>query len=273
MVQELEQEFFIDPVMKKQLDDIIRVVTKKDRDYVLVVDGEEGSGKSVLAMQLAKYLDPKFNLDRVVFNSDGFMKAIKSIPRYSCILLDEAYNAANSRAALTEVNRSMVAVGTEMRQRNLFVIMVLPSFFDLDKYFALWRCRALIHTYFDKKGDRGRYIVFPRTSKKYLYINGKKKYDYSKPHSPYPACRFNNHYTVDELAYREKKSLAFTKRTVSNQARKWFIQRNAYIKYIFQSLGLTQEELARIPAQYGGVPLSHQQISNIMQEIDESPRD
>ena len=39
----------IDNVMLEELKRIKANVIKKDRDFVLVIDGEEGSGKSVLA--------------------------------------------------------------------------------------------------------------------------------------------------------------------------------------------------------------------------------
>lgn len=267
--QKVEGEYFIDNILRQELDKIKLAVTKKDRDYVMVIDGEEGSGKSVLAMQIAKYLDPDFNLDKLVFNSNQFIDSIKKVKRHSCVILDEAYNASNARASLSEVNRSMVAVATEMRQRNLFVIFVLPTFFDLDKYFALWRCRALIHVYFNKKGRRGKYIIFPKTHKKLLYLNGKKKYDYSKPQSPYPPCDFTNHYVLNEEEYREKKSQAFKKRVVSNQARKWFLQRNAYIKYIYSTLGMAQEDVSKIPQNYGVACINQRQISTILNELHE----
>ncbi len=131
---------------------------------------------------------------------------------------------------MSEVNRSMAGVATEMRQKNLFIIIVLPSFFDLDRYFALWRCKSLFHVYFTEKEDR-RYIIFPKSQKKYLYLAGKKTYNYSKPRSPFPPLVFPHVYTVEEGEYREKKSMAFTKRRVSNQARKWLMQRDAYIKF------------------------------------------
>jgi hypothetical protein len=270
MSSQLQKEVFIDRIIRQELSKVKERVLTKDRDFVAVIDGEEGVGKSVLAQQLASFLDPDFNLDNIVFNSDDFMKRIKDpkIKKGACIVLDEAFNAANNRASLTEVNRAMIGVASEMRQRNLFVFMVLPSFFDLDKYFALWRCRALFHVYFTPE-ERRHYILFPKESKKMLYLLGKKTYNYSKPSAPFPPCEFFNTYTVNEEDYRSKKSDAFKKRTVSNQARKWFMQRNSLIKYIFKSLGLTETELAKIPAQYGAEPISQQQISNIMKELTE----
>jgi len=231
----------------------------------------EGVGKSVLAQQIAAYFDPDFTIDNIVFNSDDFLKIIKDpkTKKGTCIILDEAFSAANNRASLTEVNRAMIGVATEMRQKNLFVLMVLPSFFDLDKYFALWRCRVLIHVYFTPEEKR-HYVMFPKDSKKMLYLTGKKTYSYVKPRSPYPPFVFPNFYTVDEAEYREKKSLAFSKRTVSNQARNWLMQRNSYIKYLLGLGGLAQEDIANIPSNYGIKTIGQQAISTIVREFENS---
>ena len=275
MEQEVKQkDLWIDPTIKAELDKVKKRVLTKDRDFVAVIDGEEGSGKSVLGMQVAKYLDPSFNIDRVVFNADQFMKLIKdpNIKKGSCILLDEAFSAANSRSSLTEVNRAMIGIATEMRQKNLFILMCLPSFFDLDRYFAIWRCRALFHVYFTSEDDR-RYIVFNKEQKKLLYLLGKKFYSYSKPRLNAVPFSFPNTYIVDEEQYRFKKSEAFRKRVVSHQARVWLAQRNAYAKYLFKLTGMNQDDLAKIPANYGAPVLSQQQISYIMKEIMENSPD
>lgn len=261
-------DVWIAPMMARELDKVQKRVLTKDRDWVAVVDGEEGVGKSVLAMQIATYLDPSFTLDRIVFSSDDFLKIIKDpkTKKGSAVVLDEAFNAANNRASLTEVNRAMIGVATEMRQKNLFVIMVLPSFFDLDKYFALWRCRALIHVYFTENEDRN-YVIFPKDQKKLLYLSGKKTYNYSYPRSPFPPFTFPHYYPVDEEEYRNKKSNAFKKRTVSNQARNWLMQRNAYIKYILVTLGMAQGDVAKIPANYGVQTIGARSVSDIAREV------
>lgn len=260
-----KDEYFIDPVLLKELEKIKKAVTQKDRDYVMVIDGEEGSGKSVLAFQIAKYLDKKFCLDKITFNSDQFINLLKKSNKYSCIILDEAFNSANSRASLTEVNRSLIGVATEMRQRNLFVIIVIPSFFDLDKYFALWRCRSLLHVYFKEDGARGQYIIFPKNKKKYLYLMGKKFYDYSKPVSPYPPCSFNNYYAVNEEDYRYKKAEAFRKRTVSNLARRWKAQRDALINELYHNLKLNTSKYEQIFLKWGAKPVSQREIQRLVQ--------
>jgi len=269
MKQKLEKqkEFYMSPIVIKELEKVKKRVLKQDRDFVAIIDGEEGVGKSVLGQQIAKELDPDFNINNIVFNSDDFLKIIKDpkTKKGACIILDEAFSAANNRASLTEVNRSMIGVATEMRQKNLFILMIIPSFFDLDKYFALWRCRALFHVFFSDNEDRS-YVLFPKEYKKMLYLTGKRTYNYSKPRSPYPVFNFPNYYTVNEKEYREKKANAFKKRTVSNQAKTWLMQRNAYVRYIRDSLGISENDIANIPKNYGVTSIGQKQISRILGE-------
>lgn len=266
-MQEQEQ-VWIAPLVSKELSKVKKRVLTKDRDFVAVIDGEEGVGKSVLAQQLAAFLDPNFTMDNILFNSNDFMKKIKDpkTKKGTAIVLDEAFSSANSRGSLSEVNKAMIGVATEMRQRNLFVFLCIPSFFDLDKYFALWRCRALFHTYFTSEDDR-EYIIFPKNYKKLLYLNGKRTYNYSKPRSPLPPFTFPNKYMVNEMDYRKIKQEAFSKRLVSFRAQQWLQQRNAYAKFVIQNLGLNQEDVAKVPSNYGAPSLSKQSISLIMKEL------
>jgi len=199
-----------------------------------IVDGREGVGKSIFAQQVGKFLDQNLNISRIVFNADDFVEAIKNAKKFECVILDEAYASINARAALTETNRALIAVATEMRQKNLFVIICLPSFFDLDRYFAIWRANSLFHCYFDKNYNRGKALFFPFTFKKNLYLWGKKVYSYSKPKSPFPPITFHNNYTVDEVEYRKKKAEAFQDRTTMGVGEKLLVrlQRDALLTEI-----------------------------------------
>lgn len=261
---------WVDPIILRELLKIKERVLNKDRDFVACYDGEEGVGKSVLAQQHAKILDPDFNIDNIVFTADQFIKKIKdpNTKKGACIILDEAFSSANSRASLTEVNRSMVGLATEMRQKNLFILLVLPSFFDLDRYFALWRCRALFHVYFTPEEDR-RYVAFDKDSKKLLYLTGKKTYNYSYPKAPFPPSNFYNHYTVNEEEYRAKKAEAFKHRTVSFKAKKWLEQRNTLIRQLYANHAYTYQNISDILLRGAGIGLDTSEISRINQEISD----
>lgn len=176
----------------------------KDWDMVICVDGREGAGKSVLAQQMAYFLNPNFNLDNLCFNSLEFRKKILAANKFDAIIYDEAFSGLNARQSMGAINRSVVSMLTEIRQKNLFVFILVPSFFDLDKYVALWRSFALIHVYTGKNLKRGFFSFYNYKRKKKLYLLGKKLYQYNKE-IPNFRGEYPNQYTVNEKEYREKK--------------------------------------------------------------------
>jgi hypothetical protein len=198
-----DKDYYMDGYLEKNLLTAKNVI-KKDWDMVFIVDGAEGSGKSVLAMQMAYYCDPTLTLERIVFTPNTFRKAIIQAKQYQAVIYDEAYTGLSARATMSMINRALVSMLAEIRQKNLFVFVVMPTFFDLDKYVALWRSRALINVYTGENFERGYFKFFNKTKKKDLYINGKKFYNYNKPESNFIG-RFTDFYTVDKEEYRKKK--------------------------------------------------------------------
>lgn len=196
-------DFSINHHLKDNLD-TAKVLIRKDWDFLFLVDGVEGSGKSVLSFQCAKYCDPTFCIERVTFTPKEFREAILKANKYEAVVFDEAFRGLSSRATMTQINRLIVSMLAEIRQKNLFVFIVMPTFFDLDKNVALWRSRALLHVYTGENFERGYFAFFNRNKKTELYVNGKKYYSYSKPKSNFTG-RFTNHYPIDEGQYRRKK--------------------------------------------------------------------
>lgn len=194
---------YIDGYLKENLDTAKNVI-RKDWDMIFVYDGYEGSGKSVKAMQDAFYCDPSLNIDRIVFNPDDFAKAVSTANKFQAIIFDEAYGGLSSRGAMSQINKSLVQMLTVIREKNLFIFIVLPCFFDLDKYVALWRSRALVHVYSVKGFQRGYFEFYNADRKKTLYIKGKKEYNYGVSQANFSG-RFTNNYVVDEEKYRKKK--------------------------------------------------------------------
>ena len=196
-------EFYMDGYLRDNMD-IAKKYIVQDWDMLFLYDGFEGSGKSVKATQDAFYCDPTLTLDRIVFTPYQFRKAVMSANKYEAIVYDEAYTGLSSRATMSLINRTLVSMLAEIRQKNLFVFIVMPTFFDLDKYVALWRSRALIHVYTKGGFERGYFLFFNTEKKKNLYIHGKKFYNYSCVKANFFGS-FRNHYVVDEKEYRAKK--------------------------------------------------------------------
>lgn len=224
-------------------------IHKKDFDWVWIVDGPEGAGKSVLAQQLAKVLDPRFSIDRVCMTPDEFTKAIIKAKKGDCVIFDEAFTGFSSRASLTEINRLLVSLMMEMRSKNLAVIIVMPTIFLLDRYVALFRARGLFHVYL-KNGRRGRWCYFNNKKKKLLYLKGKKLFSYKEPRSNFRG-KFYDNYTINEEKYRIKKSEALMKKSRSTKAETYKFHRDILFWILHKHLKQNYSKISNLCKENG----------------------
>ena len=196
------KEWYIDGYLASNLDKAKKFI-KKDWDMFFIVDGSERSGKSNMVQTAAAYCDPTLCLDRIVFTPTQFEEAVLNAEPFTAIIWDEAVTAAESGDTSTKIWKTLKKMMVQMGQKNLFIFVVIHSFFDLTKYLSVWRSRALIHIYHDDF-ERGYFQFYNEERKKYLYIKGKKYYEY-KEGKPNFIGRFTKGYYVDEQAYRDKK--------------------------------------------------------------------
>lgn len=147
--------------MDDQLVRFVRMVRRgiEDKwDFVMVVDGREGAGKSTLALQMKAIYDGRYNLDNVLFDATSMIKTMRFAPRKSCVVVDEAIISLYKREALKDFQLTLVKAFSIVRARNLFFILVLPNFNDLDPNI---RTRANYRFYtFAKRGHRGYLEVY-----------------------------------------------------------------------------------------------------------------
>jgi hypothetical protein len=204
------QTYYLDGYLKSNLD-IGKNLLRQDNDIVFLIDGAERAGKSVLAQQIAKYIDPTFNIDRIAFTPRQFMNAVKGMNKYQAVIYDEAFTGLMGRTSIQFVNISIVRMLAEVGQLNGCLLIVAPTFFDLDRYAALWRSKALLHVYRGSKFERGYFRYFGFENKKRLYIEGKKDYSYQRIRPDFSG-RFTNFYTIPEAQYRALKYSSLTNR-------------------------------------------------------------
>ena len=198
--------YYIDRRLKEVWDKIRNGKLKDiDEDRVYIVDGKERTGKSVFAMQQAAYLNENFSVNDIVFTPDEFVKKIKEANKGQVIVYDEAFFGLSSRSAIGRVNKEIVKCLMEVGQKNLIIFLVMPSFFELDKYAAIHRGQVLFHVHRNKEGKRGKVRVYNKNLLQKLYTIGKKNHSYDFPKSMY-SLSFFNQYPISEEDYREKKS-------------------------------------------------------------------
>ena len=263
-------------LMKNLRDKVLPDLHKKDKDCIFVIDGREGSGKSTLAFQIGKYVDPSLSLSRVVFSPDDFREAILKAKKGQCIIYDEAFTGFSSRSSLSPVNRVLVSLAMQMRQKNLFILIVLPTIFLLDKYMAIFRTKALIHVY-ENKGIRGYFRIFNSIKKQQLILRGQKTmtYNHKGLHTRFKG-RFYGKFALGdkglEKKYRQnkEKALADSEKTSMSSAQVRFREQRDLMIWLFRKYTkLTYRELENVFADYE-LSMSFQQIGKICSKFGES---
>lgn len=264
------KEFYVDGKLSEDLDRIKSLLKFKDRDYMVIVDGEEGEGKSVLSQQIASYIDPSFDLSRMCMSTSEFIATVNAAQKGQAVVFDEAYVGLSSRAAMSRTNKILVNLMMRMRQKNLFVILTLPSIFMLDRYASAWRAKGLFHCY-SVDGARGRWTFFNKHNMRILYKVGRDSYSYNFPRTGYFG-RFNENYLIDEAAYREKKDKTLVLNDDEElKASKPIFQRNVLFKILTSDMDLTYQQVCELCRKYKYFT-STGRITESLQSLDKKLR-
>lgn len=276
-------EYFMEDRLENSLRTKIKpLLYEKDEDCVIALDGNEGAGKSTMAFQIGKFIDPTLNLSRIVFNAESFKSVILKAKPKECIIFDEAFTGFSSRASLSGVNRALVSLVMQMRQKNLFVIVVLPTFFLLDKYVALFRTQFLVHVY-KNKGIKGYFKIYNRTKKKLLFLGGRQTYSYNvkfgkkKLESRFKG-RFYGVFALGDKTIEKKyrkmkeKALMDTEKTpMSSGQIKYKDQRDKILFLLRKETKKSYQELEELLLDLD-VDISYVQVRNICVKFGDSER-
>ncbi len=246
--------YYMHDRLKKNIDEKIKgSLIKKDKDYVLVVDGMEGSGKSTFSFQIGKYVDNTLNIKRICFDAESFREAVYKAKKGQCIIYDEAFTGLSSRSSLSGVNRMLVSLMMQMRQKNLFIIIVLPTFFLLDKYVAIFRARTLLHVC-ESGGRRGYFKVYNQKLKKLLFLKGKITYDYMPKKIRtkfrgrfYGVFALGDEKTLKNYLKKKEEALKNTEKNPINASSiKYREQRDLCIYLLRKNLKITYKQLSQL---------------------------
>lgn len=253
------ERFFMDGYLKSNLDLLIKSV-HKDRDALIIIDGPEREGKSTIASQMAKYVDPTYNVDRCCMNPVEFADKVKETnEKYKSIVLDEGM-AFTGRGAMTTLNRNLIKVLSEIGMKNLFLFICIPSFHELEKYAAIHRSKALIHVY-PVELNRGRFAFWNYSGKKQLYLQGKKFYSYTKPPANFFG-RFAKAFPINKEEYNKKKLLAVNNMPnldVTYKIKRLQAQRDCLIRWLIEK-GEFQHKISERLKEKTDYPLSREGI-------------
>lgn len=118
-----------------------------DWDQVILVTGEEGCGKSSLALHLAYLLDPNFSLDNVTFTEQEFKDWVRNCKPGSVGIMDEAGEAMFAYEWMERGQRDLIKAFFAFRAKNLIIILVMPHAKILTKQLRERRVGWWLNTY------------------------------------------------------------------------------------------------------------------------------
>lgn len=152
--------FTVSDRLKEYVKIVHRNLNGNDYDEVLVISGEEGMGKSTIALHIVhEYLEllkgsvrPEDLRENVGLDLVEFATLLKEKSKGGIADLDEAAEIS-SRTSMSARNVVLMQAYQLIRGQNLFTILTIPSVFDLDRFFRNRRVRHYIHVH--KRGKFG----------------------------------------------------------------------------------------------------------------------
>jgi len=220
-----EKDVRLDPPLAHNLLCLYEAAKQTNGDVVIIIDGEEGSGKSTLGRQIAKFLDPNFTEKSMEFNPEDAIKAhFRGLPDnwasfykeykegkleakpWECIILDESADLDRKRT-MSAGSVEFTSFMTQSRQLHKIFIIILPSIHILNGYIAEHRAVALIHAYKHEKTEMGFYRWYGRKAIREMFspmMHRQKLYSKNKLF----AGRFSGREAFDITYYTKKKAKA-----------------------------------------------------------------
>lgn len=197
----------------------LRGAIKRNRrnwDYKACGVGFSGTGKSTGTRQFGNYLryvlKTEYNMDvnvYVVFTADEMEEVATTCPSFSIIILDEGFADLNANVTRSKEFQKIINLLQIIRQKNLFIFLNLPNYFDLSKSIALFQTNHLFVFDTDKNDNRGVIKVFDRDRKQTLYLKGKKELNYFACKPNFLARFYKDKDAMDNEAYEKKKTEHF----------------------------------------------------------------
>lgn len=242
-------EFYLDENLKNALDEVKSVVGSStergtDWDYIALVCGNPGVGKSNFAQSMARYCCEWFDESYICFTAEEFIHLTNTCKDNSAIILDESFAALNTRVSKSSDFVKIINHIQLIRQKNLYVFLCLPNFFDLAKGVAIYRSQHLFVCYSPKYGQRGSFAAFDRDSKKNLYILGSKFMNYNATRPNFRG-RFTKSKCIDQEKYEalKRKHLMDQGEVQDSKNQR---SRDLYIKWLSENTELSHDQIAAI---------------------------
>lgn len=206
-----DKQYHMEPKLIKKFDLMIDRCTGKNKfDNVILVDGDEGYGKTNLSVAGAYYMAWKtkrqFSVNNIFFSPEKFIE-FAGKTKEQIIVFDEAALIALASDWQNRMQKKMVKFLMAARKKKHIYFFNVPKFFRLNEYLVVDRAIALIHVYARRERELGRFVYFTKKKKNELYyeIKRSKRRDYKgfyNFHGTFPESLSK---LIDEDKYEDMK--------------------------------------------------------------------
>lgn len=147
-----------DEITIQELSRIIKARLNIEHDLVIAMTGDEGYGKSSLAIQLSKEFDPNFNLLRNVSylpTKDEMADKFNNLQTKQAFIVDEAIKVLYKLKWQDRLQQLINEMYATERWQSKLTILCIPRYRDLNEQFRHHRVMVWIHVI-----DRGIAFIF-----------------------------------------------------------------------------------------------------------------
>jgi len=249
--------FKIHTLYKENLD-LLKKANKNDIDFKILISGNgmTRNGKTTFGGgTTATYLDKNYPHNwrkQTCFAGDRLIEMGNKLNPGDVLVYDEARETLNTSNQLSRYCQDLFNFFSQCGSKNLFIIIILPEFFELPKSITINQSIYLVNCMFKNGFTRGYADFFNYRQKKYLYIAGKKWFDYQAVKSSFKMT-FTKFFPINIGEY-EKLKLSELERyrkeykkgnttTAYNKLRK---QTKTLIEYLIKTDDLTKSQVARL---------------------------
>lgn len=254
-----DKQYSLETKLVQRLDNMIKRNIRNKADHLIIIDGDEGTGKSTLASMCAYYISYKmnkpFSVDNVFFDLDKMLK-FASETANQVIVWDEAAISALAAEWYKKEQTKLLKFLMVARKKGHFYFFCIPRFYKLNQTLAVDRSVALIHTYARKQIQLGRFFYYRKSDKEALYEEWTKR----KAKRWFKYRRFGGTFSdamarvLDYAEYDKRKDEAIKnilkeKERVKSKREIQLEKENINLKLgvtkMPQELGVTQKQLAK----------------------------
>jgi len=271
-----DKKYYMDDAYIRKLDMMIERMKGTD-DNLLIIDGDEGQGKTEFTVGTCYYISNmmgrEYSVDNIFFDLDEGIKFAAST-KEQIIHLDEGALGLLTIQWWKKNQQKFIQLVMVARKKKHFIAICIPKFYKLNQYIVEDRSIGLAHIYSRKNMQKGRFSYYTKGAKEKLYSDWTRRK--LKNYRKYAVIRgsfvqaMHRVFTQEQIdAYEAKKDQAIMdltkdeKKPLTPTQEKHLNQRDKMICILSKEREFSLREFEKYLKEQG-IILAKDQINNIL---------